>query len=68
MPGDMDGLALVEMVREERPEVGLLVTSGLPDHGTIPPPARFLPKPYTAQQLMTTIRELAIPPGQPADR
>lgn len=59
MPGDMDGLALAEKVATERPEVGLIVTSGqvhvpdeeLPDHGT------FLSKPYNTERLASLVAE-----------
>lgn len=53
MPGAMDGLALAERVHHDRPDMGLIVTSGaqtltdadIPDHGT------FLSKPYAPGQL-----------------
>ncbi|HEY0446466.1 MAG TPA: response regulator [Allosphingosinicella sp.] len=60
MPGEMDGIGLVSKVREDRPDVALLVTSGRvePSAGDIPGGGRFLAKPYTAQSLMEAIREL----------
>ena len=57
MPGDMDGLALVECVHKLHPQVELVVTSGkaviadaaLPDAGT------FLRKPYGFDELTEVI-------------
>ena len=61
MPGEMDGLELIERVRHERPGISFVATSGrvLPAGEMLPRSARFLPKPYTAHALMTTIRELS---------
>lgn len=57
MPGEMDGIGLAERVAKERPEIGLLLTSG---HATpadaIPAEAVFLPKPYSAHGLVEAIR------------
>ncbi len=60
MPGAMDGLGLIDQVRRERPGVSFVATSGrvLPPGDLLPNRARFLPKPYTAHALMTTIRDL----------
>jgi DNA-binding NtrC family response regulator len=57
MPGSMNGLDLAHQVNVDRPEVGLIVTSGavmipdaaLPDHGT------FLPKPYPTKRLVDIV-------------
>ncbi len=54
MPGDMNGIDLARRVREVRPDVELIITSGgtnianddLPDHGT------FLGKPYPVDRLV----------------
>lgn len=60
MPGAMDGLELIDQVHRERPEIVFVATSGrVVPPGGLPDRARFLPKPYTAHALMTTIRELA---------
>lgn len=62
MPGDMDGIGLTEWVRQNRPEVAVVLTSGVEIQGTqLPQNVRFLPKPYTANALMTTIRETGLP-------
>jgi CheY-like chemotaxis protein len=60
MPGEMDGLALINKARGIRPDIALLVTSGLmqPQDGDIAWGVKFLPKPYTAQALMRMIRQL----------
>ena len=60
MPGELDGLALVNKVQAEWPGIALLVTSGHvhPGASEIPPGGRFLAKPYTAHALMSVIREL----------
>jgi DNA-binding NtrC family response regulator len=57
MPGSMNGLDLAHQVSADRPDVGLIVTSGavliadeqLPDHGT------FLPKPYPTSRLVDIV-------------
>lgn len=61
MPGEMDGLDLIARVRKERPGLSFVATSGqvMPAHNQLPHGARFLPKPYTAHALMSTIREVA---------
>ena len=61
MPGDMDGLDLIARVREDRPGLSFVATSGqvMPADELLPHGARFLPKPYTAHALMSAIREVA---------
>ena len=57
MPGSMNGLELAHQVNSDRPQVGLIVTSGaapltdeeLPDHGT------FLQKPYPTRHLVDIV-------------
>jgi two-component system, response regulator PdtaR len=58
MPGDLDGLDLVDRVRLRRPDIGLIVTSGRsqPEEGRLPEGASFLPKPYTAHALIEAVR------------
>jgi CheY-like chemotaxis protein len=60
MPGDMDGLRLIDHVREQRPQVRCISTSGRvePNLGAIPGTVRFLAKPYTAFTLMEAIQGL----------
>lgn len=59
MPGSMDGIELASEVARRWPKVKILVTSGraripetdLPDMGS------FLPKPYSATDLVRAVRE-----------
>ncbi|HEY5724148.1 MAG TPA: response regulator [Allosphingosinicella sp.] len=57
MPGEMDGLDLVERARRHQPEIAIVVTSGqtIPSAERLPEGARFLPKPYTAFALNEAI-------------
>jgi CheY-like chemotaxis protein len=54
MPG-LDGLALAHQVHAEYPHVAIIVTSGRGLAGPLPPGARFLMKPYSAENLTATI-------------
>lgn len=60
MPGSMDGIKLARAIRDRWPPVELVVTSGR--HRVradeLPPRAKFLPKPYTRDVLITAIRAL----------
>ena len=58
MPGEMDGLSLIDQVREDRPQVRCIATSGQldPRLDNLPGAVRFLPKPYTAYALMEVIK------------
>jgi CheY-like chemotaxis protein len=60
LPGDVSGLALAGQARALRPELPILLTSGYvqPAHLDIPRRGKFLAKPYTAQMLLDTAREL----------
>ncbi|WP_312487562.1 response regulator [Sphingomonas sp.] len=59
MPGSLDGAALAEQVRRTHPHVTIIVTSGAPgyDPGGLPTDVRFLPKPYTGQEVIRLIGE-----------
>ena len=61
MPGSMDGLRLVAMVRKRWPPVALLVTSGQfrPKAGELPDNVHFLPKPYLLRELESHLDALA---------
>jgi CheY-like chemotaxis protein len=61
MPGSMDGLRLAEVVKQRRPPIQILVTSGLiePNIGDLPDGGKFIRKPYDFDKLKRTIRELA---------
>lgn len=58
MSGSMDGWKLARAIRERWPFIHLIMTSGLsvPDDKNLPEKARFLPKPYTIDQLATALR------------
>lgn len=58
MPGDMDGLGLIETVRRTRPYLPVVAASGFsrPREGALPADAIFLPKPYIAHHLCEAIR------------
>ena len=57
MPGRFDGLALVQKIFQMCPRVQLILTSGrgAPTQSEMPAGARFLPKPYSGQQLNAMI-------------
>lgn len=58
MPGELDGVDLIERVRDSRPEIAILVTSGhaQPLTDRIPRDAPFLPKPYPVHCLDEAIK------------
>jgi CheY-like chemotaxis protein len=53
MPGTMDGLQLVNDIRDRWPPVGLVLTSGnaLARDAHLPDGAFFIPKPYNTQHI-----------------
>jgi CheY-like chemotaxis protein len=59
MPGELDGVSLVQRIHKLWPKIELIVTSGrerlmdrqLPDHGS------FLAKPYRMNQLIDLVRK-----------
>jgi CheY-like chemotaxis protein len=60
MPGSMDGLKLAAAVRDRWPPILIVATSGHVSIGEddLPHGARFLPKPYSPTEILTTLREL----------
>jgi CheY-like chemotaxis protein len=60
MPGSMDGLKLARAVRGRWPPIKIVATSGQFDVGTmdLPEGGRFLPKPYSPEQITGVLREL----------
>jgi len=60
MPGSMDGIKLARAIRDRWPPVELIVTSGRYHvrTGELPPRAKFMPKPYRPDVLVTVIRTL----------
>jgi CheY-like chemotaxis protein len=63
MPGSMDGLKLAADIRGRWPPIKIIATSGLVDvqQDELPEGGRFLPKPYSHEQIVRTLRELANP-------
>lgn len=60
LPGQIDGFALATLVREQRPEIAVVLMSGHSDasSGQVPPGGRFISKPYLFEQLVPTLRDL----------
>lgn len=60
MPGTMDGLRLAAAVRDRWPPILIVTTSGhvFVGEDDLPDGARFLPKPYKPDEILTTLREL----------
>ncbi|WP_262027293.1 response regulator [Microvirga sp. Mcv34] len=60
MPGSMNGLDLAESVQQRWPHISLLLSSAyhkpLPEE--IPDDGRFVPKPYSSEDVVKHIREL----------
>jgi CheY-like chemotaxis protein len=60
MPGSMDGLKLAAAIRRRWPPIKIVATSGFVDvrQSDLPEGGRFLPKPYSPEQIVRTLREL----------
>jgi two-component system, response regulator PdtaR len=60
MPGSMDGLKLAAAIRGRWPPIKIVATSGLVNFRKedLPLGSRFLNKPYSATQIVGTLREL----------
>jgi two-component system, response regulator PdtaR len=60
MPGSMDGLKLAHFVRDRWPPVKIVATSARVriTASDLPEGGRFLPKPYSAGEITTTLHEL----------
>jgi Response regulator containing CheY-like receiver, AAA-type ATPase, and DNA-binding domains len=60
MPGELDGVDLAIHLGRTMPDVGIVVTSGrqLPGDRQLPKGARFIPKPWTYDQLTSTMEAL----------
>jgi len=63
MPGSMDGLKLAAAIRGRWPPIKIVATSGLVDvrQDQLPAGGRFLPKPYSSDQVVRALRELTNP-------
>jgi CheY-like chemotaxis protein len=60
MPGSMNGLDLAESVQQRWPHISLLISSAYhkPHPGQMPDEGRFVPKPYSSEDVVQHIREL----------
>lgn len=60
MAGTMDGLQLAKRVRALRPDIGIIITSGVVrlDPTALPAGALFLSKPYRHEALFASIHQL----------
>lgn len=61
MPGKLDGFGLARLVASVRPEVGIVIASGLtrPQPGQLPLGAQFMTKPYNPDRLLEALGEMA---------
>ena len=62
MPGSMDGLKLAAAIRGRWPPIKIVATSGRAKvtGDDLPAGSRFLPKPYSAREIVGTLRELTV--------
>jgi two-component system, response regulator PdtaR len=62
MPGSMDGLKLAAAIRGRWPPIKIVATSGhlKINEDDLPPGSRFLPKPYSASQIVKALQELTV--------
>ena len=60
MPGSMDGLKLAAAVRGRWPPIKIVATSGRANlsEEDLPSGSRFLTKPYSAREIVSTLREV----------
>ena len=60
MPGSMDGLKLAAAIRRRWPPIKIVATSGIVNVRKVdlPEGGRFLSKPYSAAEIVGTLREL----------
>ena len=61
IPGSMDGLKLARIIRDRWPPIELILTSGhfgLQD-SDLPSRGRFFAKPYSDEEIMSTLRQFA---------
>ena len=59
MPGCIDGFELAEVAKRRRPELRVIVTSGYIARGDVPSGTNFLPKPFSASDLVKRVRQVA---------
>lgn len=61
MPGTMNGLQLVEIIRRRWPAMHMILTSGtfLGEDKNLPPQVKFYPKPYDHKETCATLQRMA---------
>ena len=61
MPGSMDGVRLLKVIRDRWPPIRLILTSGrpLPKEADLPVGIPFLAKPYQSDQLLGALQRAA---------
>jgi two-component system, response regulator PdtaR len=60
LPGAIDGVSLASSARQRWPWVAVAMTSGKTAPWNLPDGVRFFPKPFTTDQVVEHIRELAL--------
>jgi len=60
MPGSIDGLGLMRRIADERPEICMIVASGMerPAQASLAPRTRFFTKPYIFDRIVEAINSL----------
>jgi two-component system, response regulator PdtaR len=58
LPGGMNGLQLVSLVKRQWPAINIVVVTGYgsPKSDELPPGSLFVPKPYSAQKMIDAVR------------
>jgi CheY-like chemotaxis protein len=59
MPGNVDGMGLARFVREQHPELPILLASSHPTQEGIGPASALLLKPYTPDDLLLAVQQIA---------
>ena len=60
VPGKIDGHELAQLVREQWPDIAMIMTSGHSDatSGPVPDGGEFIVKPYLLEHLLPTLRRM----------
>jgi CheY-like chemotaxis protein len=58
MPGPIDGVGMAMQVREQRPDMPIVLTSGHGLPAKLPAGARFVAKPYDNRKIVTLLSDL----------
>ena len=62
MPGELDGVGLVQLVRHRWPQIASIVSSGRmrPRDEELPPKVRFVPKPWRVSDMLREANDLLL--------